>query len=43
MVDSNVTTTTLNGNEIKVEFGRGHSYYQITNIGKLEEEPLCQT
>lgn len=43
MVDSNVTTIILNGNEIKVEFGRDYPYYQITNIGKLKEELLCQT
>lgn len=36
MVNSNVTTITLNGNEIKIEFGSDHSYYQITNKGDTD-------
>lgn len=36
MVNSNVTTIILNGNEIKVEFERGYPYYQITNKGDAD-------
>lgn len=36
MVNSNVTTIILNGNEIKVEFGRDYTYYQITNKGDTD-------
>lgn len=36
MVNSNVATIILAGNEIKVEFGRGHPYYQIINKGDTD-------
>lgn len=33
MINSNVTTITLDGNETAVEFSKGYPYYQITNKG----------
>ncbi|MDE6763728.1 MAG: hypothetical protein K2J73_08630 [Oscillospiraceae bacterium] len=36
MVNSNVATITLAGNEIKVEFESGYPYYQITNKGDMD-------
>ena len=36
MVNSNVTTITLDGNEIKIEFSESYPYYQITNKGDTD-------
>lgn len=36
MVNSNVTTITLDGNETKIEFSASYPYYQITNKGDTD-------
>ena len=36
MVNSNVTTITLDGNETKIEFSVSYPYYQITNKGDTD-------
>lgn len=36
MVNSNVTTITLDGNETKIEFSVSYPYYQITNRGDTD-------
>lgn len=36
MINSNVTTITLDGAETAVEFERGYPYYQITNRGDAD-------
>lgn len=36
MINSNVTTISLDGTEITVEFSKGYPYYQITNKGDTD-------